>query len=159
APPDLEDVAEARGGEESRPRPLLLEEGVDADGRPVDDQPAVRQAQAGLVDAPEHTVEQVARGAEGLGGGDRAGGLVQGHQVRERAPDAAAEGVGHRDARCTREYGGAEEEVATSGPPATVGDRAMIGRWPWTPGSGASCTASRTSTSWRSPTPGSGRSA
>ena len=92
---DLEHVAEALGRDEAGPGALALEERVDADGRAVDDEPAVREPRARLVDAAEHAVEEIARRAERLGGDDRAGGLVERDQVREGAADVDADSESH----------------------------------------------------------------
>ncbi len=95
---DLEDVAEALGRDEARPGPCSLEERIDADGRAVDDEAAVRELRARLVDAAEHAVEQIARRAERLAGGDGARGLVEHDQVREGAADVDADSLCHASA-------------------------------------------------------------
>ena len=98
AAPDLEDVAEALGRDEARPGPCSLEERIDADGRAVDDEAAVRELRARLVDAAEHAVEEIARRAERLAGGDGARGLVEDDQVREGAADVDADSLCHASA-------------------------------------------------------------
>ena len=92
---DLEDVAKSRGGDEAGARPLQLEERVDPDRGPVDDEPAVRQPDAGLVDAGEDALEELAGGAQSLGGDDGARGLVERDEVREGAADVDADSQSH----------------------------------------------------------------
>jgi hypothetical protein len=92
---DLEHVAEPVSREEPGPRALELEERVDPDRGAVDDEATIGQPHAGLVDAGEDAVEQLARSGEGLGGDDGARGLVERHEIRERAADIDTDSQSH----------------------------------------------------------------
>ncbi len=109
APADLEHVPEPLGGDEAGQHALALEQGVDPDGGPVDDEAAVGQARPRLVHAPENPLEQVVRGGEGLGVHQGAGRLVQRDQVREGATDVDADPECHGCAK----YTGAWPRVAS----------------------------------------------
>ena len=56
------------------------------------------ELRARLVDAAEHAVEEIARRAERLAGGDGARGLVEHDQVREGAADVDADSLSHASA-------------------------------------------------------------
>ena len=88
---DLEDVAEAFGRHQPRARALAFEERVDADGRAVDDETAVLELDARLVDAVEHTLEERVRRAQRLAVDDGARGLVERHEIREGAANVDAD--------------------------------------------------------------------
>jgi hypothetical protein len=92
---DLEDIAKPLGRDEARARPLVLEERVDPDRGPVDDEPTVRQLHSGLIDAAKDALEKLARRAEGLGGHHGARGLVERDEVCERAADVDADPESH----------------------------------------------------------------
>jgi hypothetical protein len=92
---DLQHIPEAIGGDQPGPGALALEEGVDADGCPVDDEPAVGQAGAGLVHAAEDALEEVLGGGERLGVDHRPGRLVESDQVSEGAADVDADSESH----------------------------------------------------------------
>ena len=88
---DLEDVTEPFGRHQPRARALAFEERVDADGRAVDDEAAIFEADARLVDAVEDTLEERARRAQRLAVDDGARGLVERHEIREGATDVDAD--------------------------------------------------------------------
>ena len=79
----------------------------------MDDEPAVGEPGARLVDAAEHAVEELARGAERLGVDDGARRLVERDEVREGAADVDADPEGHRCGSIGR---GASGAATTSAP-------------------------------------------
>ena len=92
---NLEDVAETFGREERSARARPLEEGVDPDRGAVDHHPAVAEVRVRLIHAGEHALKEVARRAERLRVGDRAGRLVEHDEVGEGAADVDPDAKRH----------------------------------------------------------------
>src|SRR5262245_17992024 len=82
---DLVDVAEAFGGEERGFGAGALQDGVDRDGRAVQEQPCRAEVAAGLLDALADAVDQALRRRQDLAGGERAGALIEHRDVGEGA--------------------------------------------------------------------------
>ena len=102
--PDLDGVAEARGGQESRPRALALDEGVGGQRRPVDDRPHLRGGAARVGEERHHALLDGLRGVLGCGQEladlDGPRGVVDPDEVGEGAADVDADARGLSGRAC-----------------------------------------------------------
>ena len=121
---ELEDVAEALGGDEAGAGEAALEDGVGGGGGAVDDEVDLGGRGAGRVEGGEDAEGLVLGGGRGLGQADGAGGGVEEDEVGEGAAhvDAGDDAPSHRGAarsgrRLRREYLGQEEEGGIASDP------------------------------------------
>ena len=94
---DVEDVAEALGGDQADGRTLMRERDVGGDGRAVQEVVDLRQLDTGLlaeaIDALDHAACRIVGGGRNLVDGDLAGFLVHEDQVGEGAPDVYSDAL------------------------------------------------------------------
>ncbi len=97
---DLDEVAEARGGEDGHARASPLEHGIGAHGGAVDHAPDVRARDAERLEAGEDGACLLLPPRGDLGDDDAPGGLVDRGEIGERAADVDAdEEHGRHDSR------------------------------------------------------------
>ncbi len=96
-PAQLEHVAEAPRGDEPGAGALALEQRVGRGGRPVDDHRHLGRARRSAGQGSLHAAGLVGHRGRDLGDPDQAGGLVDAHQIGERAADVDPDelGLGH----------------------------------------------------------------
>jgi hypothetical protein len=85
--PDLVDVAEAFGDDQRGPGAGALQDGVDGDGRAVEEQAGGGIVGAGLLDAGGDPLDQMVRRRQRLAEAELAGALVERRHIREGAAD------------------------------------------------------------------------
>jgi hypothetical protein len=88
---DFIDIAETLRDQQRRLGAGALEQGVDGDGRTVQEQTAVLDVRAGAVERVLDAVDQLAVRGQGLAEGQFAGAFVQDRQVGEGAADVDRE--------------------------------------------------------------------
>jgi len=93
---DGQDIAEALGGDEARLDPFAFGQGVDDDGRAVDEESGVGHVEARLVQRVFHADGKVVGRGRSFGQADLPRGLVQIDQVGERPTDVGC--YSHRNA-------------------------------------------------------------
>ncbi len=84
---DLVDVAEAFGNDERGPGAGPLQNGVDGDGRAVEEQPGGGIIGARLLDSGGDPLDEMMRRRQRLAEAELAGPLIERRNVRERAAD------------------------------------------------------------------------
>ncbi len=90
-PADLVDVAEAVGDEQRSPRALALQDGVDRDGRAMQEQPGRAVVAPGLGDARIDALDQPLRRRQHFAEAELAGAIVEHGNVGEGAADVGGE--------------------------------------------------------------------